>query len=276
MPPTSNIFLQRNVRSPKKKISKLLLAFFFISQSVGFDFGFTLALRGKYRLIIQRIFIFVTFFNVVVSWIGIVFFNDNSGYWLNKIEFTAYALVFYTAKYKLYNLIYDINCICELTTKQIKILGIVTIVYVGLMYSTKSALIIVRCISGKEPQCETYLTMLHFVFYVVIVLSLDIIGVMQIVITYYFKYSVNIITVLLKKPQRKLDEFKKCYTAIADCYDKIKPVYNWVVSVFYFQYRPNISSRVSLAYYTSFSISDYYTSCCNSTEIIANDLVSDA
>lgn len=243
MLPTSNIVLQGNVRC-QKKIPKTLLFFFVLSQMVGFDFGFAMALKRKHRLIIQRISIFATMFYVVMSWVGIVFLHDDLGYWLNGTEFTAYAVVLAAAKYKLYNLIYDINWICEFTTKQIKILTIVIITYAFLMYTTKGGLIIAKCVSGIEPRCSQHFAFLHYVIYIVTVINLDIIGIMQIVITYYFKCSVDIISVLLKKPQRKLDEFEKSYTAIADFYDRIKPLYNWVVSLFYFQHIHTKSSRI--------------------------------
>lgn len=237
MPIELSFVLKRDTYFPKHKITKLLYVFFLFYHAVGFDFGFASAIKRKYRLIIQRTTRFLSIFSILVMLSYLAFFYDDVWCWFNTVKYNGFILVLIAAKYKLYHLIYDINNICALTTKQMNILNIITILFTVLMYLIKITVVIVRCYHDKEPYCGKFYSMFYYYIYLGIELSLDLIAVTRIVITYYLKCSLNQIKILLKKPNRRLDVYEKSYIAIADCYDKIRPLYDWLVSLLLIIYR---------------------------------------
>lgn len=224
--------LKRDVYFPKRKIPKLLIVYFSFFHAFGFDFGFTSILHKKYRLIVQRFTLSVSIL-ITLAMIGYAVFHfDNIHYWFSTSRYIILNLVLITTKYKLYHLIYDINTICDVT-KEIKILNITITLYSLIMYSIKSILVTLDCIRSKECYIEEFEALYIFVIYFAILQSLDVIATTQIIIMLYLKCSINVIKALLKKPNRKLEVYEKSYMAIADCYDKIRPLYDWLVSTIY-------------------------------------------
>lgn len=197
---------------------------------MGLDFGFTSVLKGKCRLIVQRTTLLVSIISIVLMSVYLAFLYHDIWCWINTIKNNGLILILITTKYKLYHLIYDIHGICDLTTKQIETLNIMTILYTIAMYTLKIIALTIRCIWEIEPYCGQFYSMFYYNVYFGIELTLHIIVVAQFIITYYLKCSLNLIKVLLKKPNRKLEVYEKSYTAIADCYDKIRPLYDWMVS----------------------------------------------
>lgn len=226
----SRAVLIRDLYSPVRKIPKLLTIFYLFFQAFGLDFGFASALKRKYRLIVQRAILFLSILSIVVMSVYCAFRYDDIWCWFIVVKNNGFILVLITTRYKLCHLIHDINGICDMTTKQMKILNVITIVYTFLSYMIQITLKIVRCIYEKEPYCGKLNSMFYFIVYYGIALSLDVIVLTQIIITYYLKCGIEVIRVFLEKPNRKLKVYKKSYMAIADCYDKIRPLYDWMVS----------------------------------------------
>lgn len=127
-------------------------------------------------------------------------------------------------------MIYDLNGICDLTTKQQNISN-VFLVYTILIYVFKIFFMSKDCISRNEPYCQQFISIYFYFVTFVIRLGMDAMVTTQMIITYYLKCAVNKIKPLLVTPNRELKAFKKSYIAIADCYDKIRPFYDWVVSI---------------------------------------------
>lgn len=229
MPTELSFVLSRDVYFPKRKIPTLFIVFFLLFQAVGLDFGFASALERKYRIIVQRATRFVSILSFVVMLAYVVYAPNYVWHWVTAFKNNILILVLITMRYKPYHLIYDINQICALTTKQIRILNIIPILYTFLMYSFKIIFMTAKCIWWQESSCFRFHKVFYFFVFLGINLSLDVIVVTQIIITYYLKCSINITKVLLKRPNRKLDVFEKSYRAIANCYDKIRPFYDWMV-----------------------------------------------
>lgn len=230
MPGESSAVLKRDLYFPKRKIPKLLIAYYLVFQAVGYDFGFTSVLKRKSRLIVQRITLFVSILSFVGMLTNLAFLYDNIWWWFYAVKSNGFILVLITTRYKLYHLIYDINGICDLTKKQINILNIITLSYTVLMYTIKHSFNILMCISAKDLICGDFLSIFQSVMYFGITLCLDVIVMSQILITYYLKCSIKIIKILLKKPNRNLDTYETSYMAIAECYDKIRHLYDWMVN----------------------------------------------
>lgn len=224
------VVIQNVTYFPKRKTPKILIVYYLLFQVVGFDFGFASVLKRKYRLYIQRTTNFISILIFIVMLVYLAFLYNDIWCWFNAFKYNSFILVLFTTRYKLYHLITDINGICCLTTKQTKILNIIPILYTILMNLIKITLLTLRCIGENEPYCKKFYSIYVFIIYMAIVCSLDITVVTQFILTYYFKCSVNIIQVLLKKPKRKLHVFEKSYLAVANCYDKIRPFFDWMVS----------------------------------------------
>lgn len=221
----------RNLNFSKRRIPALLTVFFLVYQAIGLDFGFASVLKRKCRLHVQRATRFVSTLSIGVMLTYLVFLYDEFWCWITAVKNIVLVSVLITMKYKPYHLIYDINGIIDaLTTKQMNVLNIVLILYTCLMYLILIILMTVKCMWEKETFCLKFYPTFYFFVFLEIYLSLDVIVVAQIIISYYLRCSVNAIKALLKRPNRKLDLFEKYYRSIADCYDKIRPFYDWMVS----------------------------------------------
>lgn len=220
----------RDIYFRKRKIPKLLSAIFLIFQAMGLDFGFASVVKRKFRLFVQRITLVVSVLSMMTMSVYLALSYNDIWCWFYTIKNNGLILVLITTKYKLYHFIYDMNGICDLTTKQIRILKVTIILFLITMYPIKLTLFSISCILDTHHYCRTFVSMFHLVVYMTIALTLDVIVVAQYNITYYLKCSVILIKELLRKHNRKLDVFEKSYTAIADCYDKIRPLYDWLVS----------------------------------------------
>lgn len=231
MPEELSVVFKRDVLFPKRKIPKLFIVFFLFFQTVGLDFGFSSVLKKKYRFIVQRTTRFLSILMSVVMLMYLAFLYDDIWCWFTAVKYIGFIFILITTRYKLYHLVYDINGICNLTTKQIMILTIINILYMVLINLIRVALLTCRCIWETESYCRHFSSIFYFVVFVGIMLSLETITVVQVITTYYFKCGVNRIKILLKKRIRQLNAFEKSYTAIADCYDKIRPCFDWIVSL---------------------------------------------
>lgn len=169
--------------------------------------------------------------SIVVIFVCLAFLYRDIWCWFDTAKNNGFILILITIKYKIYHLIYDINAMCDLTNKQINILNIITILYTLITYTIKIFLIFARCMFEKQSYCEKFNSMFYYAVYIGIAITSDVIAVVQIIITYYLKCSLNVMKVLLKKPKRRLDFIVKSYMAIADCYDKIRPLYDWTVKL---------------------------------------------
>lgn len=221
---------KREIYYPKRKIPKIFIVYYLLFQVVGYDFGFAIALKRKYRLYIQSTTKYLSMLIFVVMLVYLTCLYNDIWCWIYVIKCNSFILILLTTRYKLFHLISDINGLCYLSNKQIKIIEIVAILYTILMNLIKIILLAVRCMGEEESYCRKFYSIYIFMIYVGITFSFDITVVTQIIITYYFKCSVNLIQVLLKEPKRKLDSFKKSYLVIANCYDKIRPLFDWMVS----------------------------------------------
>lgn len=229
------MFVESNVVFPreyfaKRRVSNFLIVFFLIYQAIGLDFGFASGLKRKYQLFVQRTSICVTILSFIIMIVYLTLLYDDIWCWLNSVRLNSLILILITTRYKLYHLIYDINMISTLTTKQATTLNILIILYTIFTYGIKIPLMTVRCILEKGAYCGKFKSIFHYSLIYGIVLSLDVIAIIKFIITYHFKCSVNLIKELLKKPNRKIEVFEKSYMALADCYDKIRPFYDWLVS----------------------------------------------
>lgn len=228
----SSVVLKRLTYFPKRKISKILLVYYLLFHVVGFDFGFASALKRKYRFYIQKTTKFISILLFVVMLVYLACLYNDVWCWVSVFKYNGFILVLLITRYKLYHLINDINGICYLTSKQLQIINITAILYTVVIHLIKITLLTLRCIGENDAYCRKFYSIYVFIIYIGIAFSLDITVVTQIIITYYFKCSVHLIQVLLKKSKRKLDLFEKSYLAIVNCYDKIRPFFDWMVSFY--------------------------------------------
>lgn len=228
----------QGISTPKKQISKLLLCVFLsFNFFFGFDFGFTAWIQNrKFRFSVKLCKNISAVFCASVLIVGITTSEIEYNFWycFNLLHYLMCFFVVSATKYNLYSFSQDLcglcnNCTvirkdrlvavvvtCFLLGSGIKIMAFVAECYVyGDMY-------VIDCKMGKVP---LYL-------YILPCLGVDVIPLVLITSYYYVNTFITCLKEAYCKSEISLDYLEKNYTAIMDCFDKIKPLYGNLVSIY--------------------------------------------
>lgn len=221
----------KNRTKRKVNIPKSIIIYFLTPQLLlGIDYGFTKAFKVKFRKLIKRISITMSLITTVIL-LGPLL-NDYSDIWawFNLTEYVLYLLALNFAKYNIYEFVLDSIQIYELTATENIILQIISLYSSIILVIIKILILIAKCLYKFEEYCPMY-KVPYYLFYFAPALGQDFFGMSQIIIVYYLYCCIKHLKMTLKKSHFSVTILQNQYIAIANCYDKIKPLYDNFVSI---------------------------------------------
>lgn len=225
---TITIHVENSMKCKSKvKLPKAIFVLFLTSQFLfGIDFGFTSTFKKKYRFIVKRFTFFLSIANIVLL-TSALYLNDIF-FWFNVFEYTLYFLLLNLTKYSAYHFISDISKIYELSQNDKKWISIVGIYYNGADLFMKAIFIVFLYKVGITS--ASYSSIAFLIVYYIPCIGMDTISIVQIVLMYYLNCCVRHLKALLIANDVNFKYVEKYFMNIANCYDKIKPLYGQIVS----------------------------------------------
>lgn len=226
----------RDVCKPKKSDRKgnmplSLIIYYMLPQLLfGMDYGFIQLFQAKYQKCIKTCSIAssaIMFFGLAAPFLDLYW---DPWYYIILLEYILWFLAVNITKYKIYDLLLDMNKIYEATASELRTARILSLDYVIIIGIIKLIILTVQCLNRLQEYCITY----HFPFYLLYMvpdIGFDFFGTAHRIGIYYFYCSLRNINFLLKAQTSFVAEEKR-YLAIANCYDAIRPTFDYIVSVF--------------------------------------------
>lgn len=214
---------------PKPQVKSLLVFFLSLHIFFGIDYGFAGSFRTKTKHILRAystlfsIFMFI----VIIYPYNILYYQF--WYWLTSFECLFYVIVLKRAKYSVYNFITDMQNFNDISAVN-ESFGIYVSLYSYSMFISKLFLIFFRCIYTSTSNCAEYEPGVHEL-YAILSNALDFIPISAIVIYYLTYCAVADMKETLEK-DCDVSKFLTLYTTLANCCDKIRPLYDNIVSMY--------------------------------------------
>lgn len=230
-----------NLRSPQKHYKKLykakfrniplsVIVFGLTSQlCFGINFGFAAVLKKKIRKVVKYITFIVSIGYIAITILLAAQLYEKSMSFFS-FEYIPYFVILNTGKYTICNLVVDVSEIYIVKAGELKFLNILTLYYTLIMFLIKTAFIVV---SYHMDSISVFfnLNIPYLVLYCIPSLGLDMLAVSQIIVYYFIFIYVRDLNKTVKKFKTNLDFTEKRYKDIADCVDKIRPLYDKFVSM---------------------------------------------
>lgn len=224
----NRIYVKEYNNVPKPKVKSLTAFFLSLHFCFGIDYGFAGMFSVKTKNILtlySTLFSIFTFIVILIPYNTIHFLI---WYWLTAFECLFFLIVLKAAKYSVFNFITDMqnmNCIYSLKES----FGICVASYSYCMFITKLSLVFFRCLYGNTSNCDDYEPGVHEL-YAIFSNVLDFIPVSAIIIYYLIHCAITNMRESLEK-EMDVSKFLNLYRAVADCCDKIRPLYDSIVSI---------------------------------------------
>lgn len=156
-------------------------------------------------------------------------FSYSIWFWCSVFENASLFIILNSSTYKVYNFIEDLET-TETDPKMSdkSVFGIIILLYTLIMMVAKEAITIVRCVFHKELYCHENGVLDYFI-YCLPSLSMDVVPAALIIIYFYVLCAMKSLKENLK-PETDLRLFSKRFIDIADVYDKIRLLYDKIVS----------------------------------------------
>lgn len=222
---------------PKKYVPKFLIYLFLSFCLFGFDFGFTELIRNTtYRFMIKIVKIsLVIAHSLILAAAAFDVANDSFFWYLcNFMHYLMCFLVISATKYNLFRFLkdcYDLDSKSVLTRKD-NIL-ILVFVYIVLVYGMKLFSLFLEC-AYWESLSECKLGGVSLYLYLLPLVSLDLIPLVLIMLNYYIYSFLTCLIEAYYKSEIHFDLLENNFMAIAEIFDKMKPVYGNLVSTYVF------------------------------------------
>lgn len=228
---TNSYSANRETSRPRQKIPKLLIYIFLSFNFLfGLDFGFTEWIQNKkFRFSVKLVK------NVsaiaCVSMLGIYVIDGQHSYslWivLNLSHYLMCFFVLSVTKYNFYDFSKDLYSVfnnCILARKDRVVTVFVMCLFVGV--AVKIIVFIAECVyDGTFGEVLLYL-------YILPCISVDVIPLVLITTYYYINNFVTCLNEAYFRSEISLNYLENNYIAIMDCFDKIKPFYGNLVSIY--------------------------------------------
>lgn len=224
----NRIYVKDYTNVQKPKVKSLIAFFLSLHLCFGIDYGFAGMFTVKTKNILRlysTLFSIFTFIVIILPYNAIYYLI---WYWLTALECLFFLIVLKIAKYSVFNFITDmqnLNCIYTLRES----FGICVALYSYSMFITKLSLVFYRCLYGNTSNCDDYEPGVHEL-YAIFSNVLDFIPVSAIVIYYFIFCAITNMRESLEKDM-DVNKFLNLYRAVADCCDKIRPLYDSIVSI---------------------------------------------
>lgn len=217
-----------NVNRAKNQVPTSLVLFFLISQlCLGMNFGFSPILNKRFRWIAERLSNAVTVTFISILLIPCFLYPSEFWFWEGAIECSLYIFTLYISKYSVYHLIVDINEMYELKSNE-KYFLLAMSAFTEVMVLIKGYVIFMDC-QHHEGMCDLFISPVLYLVYCLPHFGLDFVAQTQAVIYFYIYCFVKDVK-KSAETDLNLNLLEKRYKNIAKVYDKIKPLYNKLVS----------------------------------------------
>lgn len=228
---------KKNVSVNIREFPVSIIYFFLSSQMVfNFDFGFS-------TFITISVLNFLHFLNNITSLAYILIllapiiwttmYRDVTC-WCSLLAYLGYVIVVKRSKYKIYNLIVDVNKIFKMNTLEKRIISVFVIIFTISMIATKFIFHIIQCtITIGDGENKMFCPQFNIKYYIVYYFpysSVDIITTAEIIIYYYIYCCIRKLKGWIGMPGQNMKLALMKYAAIADCCDKIKPLFDDLVN----------------------------------------------
>lgn len=213
-------------RKPQKSLTTFFLS---IHVFFGIDFGFAYLFKGKVRSFLK---IYSTFlFTIIIIAVLHPFMNlyKTVWYWVNAVGFVLYFILLKTTRYSVFSFLIDFHNLEHVTINN-GVLGVITFVYTYLMFILKLSTICINCFHATTSTCNFYPTGSYEV-YIVTSNIIDCYPVSTILISYYIYIIVKQMKSGLER-DTNIGNYIRLYKTVADSCDKIRPLYNNIVSIY--------------------------------------------
>lgn len=213
---------------PRPKVKSLILFFLSLQLFFGIDYGFAGLFKVTTKNILRLYSTLLSTFMLIVILLPYSVLRLLLWYWLTAFQCLCFLIVLKTTKYSVFNFITDLqnlNCISALSES----FGICVSLYSYSMFISKLSLILFRCFYGNTSNCHEYEPGIHEL-YATFSNALDFIPISPIIIYYFILCAVMKLKESFEKDM-DVRKFLSLYRAIADCCDKIRPLYDNIVSI---------------------------------------------
>lgn len=198
----------------------------------GHDFGFSKLFKKKIANLFKCFSIVLTSATLVSLMMYCKEFGFETWYCLYAIHYVVNFCILKSAKYTVYNLLSDIHAAERITDLEKKSFGIITAAYALITVIPIGSVLSYRCVfSGDESDPFKKMHPFIAIFHVICYFGVDLYIEAEIIIYYYMYTYVKNMKNSLRR-QKDVDKFISRYNTIADCYDKIRPVCDNIVSTF--------------------------------------------
>lgn len=225
-------------RTPKREIPSILIWFFTSVQfAFGLNFGFNKILKKNVRFLANCFYTIIFIFFVAVIVIQILY--DIEIKELGIATFIVYGLIQYSfqticlgfSKYNLYDFIVDIYSVhtnIKWNKNNAKFIVTLFIIFFSTMCIIQTIICYLLC--TITTLCPSFTLLLPYLNCILLI-SLDVIILVQMLIYFYVYHGVKYLKVSLE--EKDIKWVRKQFTAIADICDKISPTYGRLVSTYY-------------------------------------------
>lgn len=234
----------KDIHNPTVKMRqfpKSIIYFFLLSHMIyGFDFGFSMLFKNTFGKLLHLLSSIISFAFVLMLISPLIFtttmYSDVTC-WCALFAYLGYVIVVKRSTYKIFNLITDVNEIFVMFNFEKRAISVFAIIYTSIVIATKFSFQIVNCITGNdnETHCSDFNTEYYIVYYFPYS-SFDVIATAQIIIYYYIYCCIKKLKESLSHPGKDMKLALMKYAAIADCCDKIKPLYDDLVNIILYNY----------------------------------------
>lgn len=226
----NNNYLQA-ARSIEIRIPTSLRIYFCILLGFGIDSGFSTMFEGRIKSFVKYSSMAISTIMIVVLISSFNSMNTNVWYWTTIAEGIINFLILKKTTYDVYHFLTDMHNLGEsIAAINNGIFGIVITIYTSGMFVLNVIFAIYRCVYERGLYCTNTPIELYAI-YSVAYNTIDTVPVVDITICYYIychtkylKDSVN--------TDFDIEKLKKRYIAIAECCEKIRPLYEQIVIYF--------------------------------------------
>lgn len=212
---------------PRKPLKSLTGLFLSIHVFFGIDSGFANLFQGKVQYFLE---IYSTSFFIILMAImslSITILYKVMWYWINFVGFILYFIILKKTRYSIFSLLTDFHNL-EYVVINNGIIGVITSIYIYIMFALKLGVVLFSCFLDTSSVCVNFPPGSYA--YSVASNIIDCYPVPTFVISYYIYIVVKQMKSVLER-DTDIENFIRLYKTVADSCDKIRPLYNNLVSM---------------------------------------------
>lgn len=218
-----------NIMRPETIIPIFIKVYFLMLVSLGANCGVSTRFNSSIRSVVKYYTIVFMIVNFVILAAAFDIYSDEFWYWLSVFTGLTNIVVLKKSKYKVFNFVNDMHSMGKgIKAIQKEIFGLIITLYLATMYLVLFLISMYTCANDKLNYCKKFSDQYN-ALYTFAYLNSEVVPMVQFVICYYI-YSHVIFLRSSLEADFDIDTFAEHYIALAECFDKIRPFFNSVVS----------------------------------------------